>query len=186
MSANDYIASLRDLLGMYTRKYTSCSSSHWSLFFLSRMLLEICTACFKYERETELMTSKTCLRRNSKINVGQNLKVLLSKVHSRNQQLEMWGCFVEEELSVTNCSCGCCNNLHRSQILSTACFSILRLKEVNSRSYPQLRENSACTLSAPSQERMNIKLQKSTEIISLAEITGPIGSKIYHKEQKVD
>lgn len=33
---------------------------------------------------------------------------------------------------------------------------------------------------------MNIKLQKSTEIISLAEITGPIGSKIYHKEQKVD
>ena len=61
MSAKGYIASLGDLLGMYTRKYTSCSSSHWSLFFLSRMVLEICTVCLKNEREMELMTSKTCL-----------------------------------------------------------------------------------------------------------------------------
>lgn len=32
---------LKFFLGKYTRECTSCSSFHWSLFFLSKMLLEI-------------------------------------------------------------------------------------------------------------------------------------------------
>lgn len=110
MSANGYIARLRDLLGIYTRKCTSCSSSHWFLFFLSRMLLEICTACFKNEREIELMTSKTWFWRNSEIYVVLNFKLSIRKLHTGNQQLEMSGSFVVEGLSVTTWSCGYCNN----------------------------------------------------------------------------
>lgn len=61
MSVNDYIVSLRDLLGMYICKYIFCSLFYWFLFFLFRMLFEICIVCFKNEREMELMILKICL-----------------------------------------------------------------------------------------------------------------------------
>jgi len=106
---------LKFLLSKYTRECTSCSSSHWALFFLSKMLLEICKVCCKNESEIELMTSKTCLGRHPEILVRLNFKVMISKVHTRNQQLGV-SVFVEEERSATNWYCSNCNNSQVTQV----------------------------------------------------------------------